>query len=80
MMPTPPRVCILCDEPIADGDPTFDTVSGDEGHERCRESHEQNEAERAYESFCSDYYGGDGPCTVQEHYEAAWKQRREMER
>jgi hypothetical protein len=37
-----------------------------------------NAAEAAYERFLDDYYGGSGPVTIQEHYDAAVKERREL--
>lgn len=36
--------------------------------------------EAAYERFLDDFYGGSGPVTVQEHYDAAIKQRAELRR
>jgi len=37
------------------------------------DNHRTAAAEKAWENFCSDYYGGDGPVTMQEHYDAAAK-------
>lgn len=34
--------------------------------------------EAAYERSLSDYYGGSGPVTIQEQYDAAVKERREL--
>jgi hypothetical protein len=34
--------------------------------------------EAAYERSMEDYYGGSGPVTMQEHYDAAAKQKREQ--
>lgn len=36
--------------------------------------------EAAYERHCEDYYGGSGPVTIQEQYDAAVKERRELRR
>lgn len=35
-------------------------------------------AEAQYESFCEAYYGGSGPVTINEQYQAAAKARREL--
>lgn len=35
--------------------------------------------ERAYERSMSDYYGGGGPVSSQEHTQASWEERRELE-
>lgn len=71
--------CIHCKEPIGT-EPAIETDFGDMLHERCRKSHEENENERAYESWLESYYDGDGPWMQQEHYEAAAKERREHDR
>lgn len=34
---------------------------------------EQNAAERGWESFCSDFYGGSDPLTIREKQVAAWR-------
>lgn len=39
---------------------------------------DEHEAERRYESWLSDYYGGSQPTTVQEQYEAAAAQKRQQ--
>lgn len=55
------------------------TTLGDEDYgdpycsERCFAEHEAGEAEAAHERWLDSYYGGDGPTTVQEQYEAAAK-------
>lgn len=71
--------CLQCEEPIGT-ELSYETVAGDEVHERCRDEHEQHESEAAYESFVSDFYGGEGPCTQEEHYQAAARERREHDR
>ncbi len=38
------------------------------------------ESEAAHERMLENYYGGSGPVTVQEHYDAAVKERRELRR
>ncbi len=38
------------------------------------------ESEAAYERMLENYYGGSGPQTIQEHYDAAVKERRELRR
>jgi hypothetical protein len=35
-------------------------------------------AEAAYERMCEDFYGGSQPVTIQEQYDAAVKERREL--
>lgn len=40
----------------------------------------QDEAEIAHERFLEDYYGGSGYVTLDEQYQAAAKQKREMDR
>lgn len=42
----------------------------------CRDA----ESEAAWDRFCDDYYGGSGPVTLDEHYQAAVKQRAELRR
>lgn len=42
----------------------------------CRDT----EAEAAHERMLSDYYGGSAPVTMDEQYQAAAKQRRELRR
>ena len=37
-------------------------------------------AEAAFERMCEDFYGGSGPVTIQEQYDAAAKERRELRR
>jgi hypothetical protein len=37
-----------------------------------------DEAEAAHERMLSDYYGGSGPVTIQERYNEAAQQRREL--
>jgi hypothetical protein len=37
-------------------------------------------AEAAFERMCEDFYTGSGPVTMQEQYDAAAKQKREMDR
>lgn len=37
-----------------------------------------NRGESAYERFLDDYYGGSGPVTLDEHYQAAARERREL--
>lgn len=70
--------CVHCDEPADWGVP-YETESGDLVHEHCRESYEQNENEHAYESWLSDYYGGD-VMTQDDYYMAAAMERREHDR
>jgi len=43
---------------------------------RCQAEYEQDKAERSYESYLDNYYGGEGPVTQQERYEQAWREKR----
>ena len=45
---------------------------------KCDRCSDANEA--AYERSLEDYYGGSGPRSVQEQYEAAARQKRELDR
>jgi hypothetical protein len=38
----------------------------------------QDESESAHERWVADYYGGSGPSTVQERYQAAAEQKRRL--
>lgn len=35
-------------------------------------------SEHAWNAFCEDFYGGSQPCTIQEQYDAAHRERREL--
>jgi hypothetical protein len=71
-------LCLHCEQPIA-GQPSYETDEGHEVHEACRDNYESNVNEAAYESWLAAYWGGDASDAKQD-YEAAWKQKREMER
>lgn len=49
------------------------------GHKLCDDCC-SDAAEAAHERFLEDYYGGSGPVTIQEQYDAAVKARRELRR
>lgn len=55
---------------------TFNDVTGEVTCEDC----EQARAEAAHERMMEDYYGGSGPQTINEQYQAAVRQRRELRR
>lgn len=72
-MSTYEPICARCDE---DG---VVTLATDEhmGEHYCNNCF-TNMAEAAYERMCEDFYGGSGPQTVQEQYDAAVKDRAEL--
>lgn len=45
----------------------------------CVEAHAENQNERAYESFLSDFYGGGAPVTMEEKYQAAAEEKRRLQ-
>lgn len=54
-------------------------VEQGDGYQLCDDCR-SDEAEAAHERFLEDYYGGSGPVTIQEQYQAAAKERRELRR
>lgn len=70
--------CRHCGKAIG-WDRSVQLVCGDLLHADCEADYEVNRSERAYEDFCSDYYGGSGPVTQREHDEAAWAEKRAMQ-
>lgn len=66
-------ICFACDER---GEYTLATEerNGEALCASCATSHD----EAAYERSLSDYYGGSGPQTINEQYNAAVEQRREL--
>lgn len=73
-------------EPCNDGHLPCDNCDGerrgtaDETGEVLCESCATSRAEAAHERMLEDYYGGSGPVTLDEHYQAAAAQRRELRR
>lgn len=59
------HTCDRCDAPCSEPEDEF-------GEFLCSDC-EQNIAERGWERFCSDFYGGDQPFTLREQLEAARK-------
>lgn len=59
--------CDQCDRPTDNKPNEFDEIHCDD----C----EQAAAERGWERFCSDFYGGADPFTVREKQIADWKSK-----
>lgn len=79
----PGQVCEDCEENgvITPAEHELDSCGVDSGGGGflCGNCH-SNRGEAAYERFLDDYYGGSGPVTIDEQYQAAVKQRRELRR
>ncbi len=60
--------CLSCAKPTTLGDEDYNDPYCSEA---CFAEHEQGEAEAAYERQLESFYGGDGPVTVHEQYQAA---------
>lgn len=80
--------CDLCEGPIVrpftvDRNGLDGTYCSETCGVKAVEEHEEKEnrrAERAYESFLDDYYGGSSAVTVDEMHVAAWKEKQELRR
>lgn len=49
-------------------------------NDQCKADYEVGRAEAAYERSLERFYGSDRPVTVQEQYDAAWREKRERSR
>jgi hypothetical protein len=67
-------LCILCDEQGIERPGTIDEFGNGPWCRACF----ARESEQAWERFCADFYGGSGPVTQREQYQAAAKQKREQ--
>ena len=69
-------LCEICEEKGIEREGTkpsgWDTVMCEDCQDRASEA--------AWESFMEDYYGGGGPVTINEQYQAAAKERAELRR
>lgn len=70
--------CIQCNREFV-GEP-FKITNYDDAlcSSDCVESYEDRQAERAYESFLDDYYGGSSAVTIDEMHMSAWKEKQEL--